>query len=367
MATSSITSPVEVSGLRVSGVAGDPTQGPLKTLYGNKFSKNIFQFPSDLGERNRGHVITFTVRKQQENNERNQIEASALQTLGKSVTESGSVIFNAAVNAFREQKITREELNQKLQELEAQGQIAKGAVQTLAGLFSVRPVTVEGDTVALYVPDAVNVQYAASYENVSLTSALGKPLFLTQGVSSLIDAYRSGSGFTGTSVNLVNDPFLRTFFLSGIDRKIGTNLTPFGLSSLGYAQNPQLQVLFSNVGFRQFQFYFVLAPKNQAEAAAIQNIVKTLKYAAAPEFQEGVLTNSMFMKVPDTFQIKFLFNGEENLNVNRIGECVLESIDVDYSPNGWSTFNDGSAVQAVLTLQFKEIFIIDKNRINEGY
>lgn len=335
MAESSITTPVVVSGIRVPGISGNQTEGPLSKLYANKFENNIYRFPSDLGAPNRGHVITFTVKKQRESNvDRDNISPATSLTPGSNTTfQQRATAVNQLFNNFAR----------------------------------IRPPRTNGDTVALYVPDTVNVQYAARYEDVSLTNALGKPLFLTEGIASVADAWSQGKGVSGVVSNLVNDPYARTFALGFIDRLAGTNLAQFGLSSLGLAFNPQLQVLFSNIGFRQFQFYFLLAPKNNAESAAIQNIIKTFKYASAPEFKEGVVTDSIFLKVPDTFEIKFLFNGEENLNVNRIGECVLESIDVDYSPNGWSSFNDGSAVQTLLTLQFKEIFIIDKNRVNEGY
>lgn len=339
MAESSITTPVVVSGIRVPGISGNETQGPLSKLYANKFENNIYRFPSDLGAPNRGHVISFTVKKVQDSNANRNETETAIRRVGQEFQANGK-----------------------------SGVVTSGAGQELVNsLARIRPPRTNGDTVALYVPDTVNVQYAARYEDVSLTNALGKPLFLAQGASSIFNSVKDGQGTSGVLSNLANDPFARTLALRAADEVLGTNITQFGLSSLGLAFNPQLQVLFSNIGFRQFQFYFLLAPKNNAESAAIQNIIKTFKYAAAPEFKEGVVTDSIFLKVPDTFEIKFLFNGEENLNVNRIGECVLESIDVDYSPNGWSSFNDGSAVQTLLTLQFKEIFIIDKNRVNEGY
>lgn len=66
MAESSITAPVIVSGLRVPGssVTDQVANGPLNELYKNRFTNNIFQFPSDLSSDNRGHVITFTVQEQ---------------------------------------------------------------------------------------------------------------------------------------------------------------------------------------------------------------------------------------------------------------------------------------------------------------
>ena len=326
MAESSITARVIVSGLRVPGssVTDQVANGPLNELYKNRFTNKIFQFPSDLSSDNRGHVITFTVQEQLPSSDQG--------------VQSRS--------------------------------IGNRDTSTIVGdFFRINPKRKEGDTVALYVPDTVNVQYAAQYSDISLTSALGKPLFLAQGASSVADKVSSQKSIADNLASVANDPFARAFAAGAAQGLIGTGgLQELALAGIGYAFNPQLQVLFSNIGFRQFQFDFILAPKNQSESAAIQNIIRVFKKAAAPKFQEGFITkNSMFLKVPDTFNIKFLYRGEENLNVNRIGECVLEAMDVDYSPVGWSTFDDGSAVQTRLTMQFKETFIIDKNRIEEGY
>lgn len=340
MAESSITAPVIVSGLRVPGssITDQTANGPLNELYKNRFTNNIFQFPSDLSSDNRGHVITFTVQEQLPSSDQG-VSSQNINNLSSGISSANvTATTSAAVDIFRD-------------------------------LSRINPKRKEGDTVALYVPDTVNVQYAAQYSDISLTSALGKPLFLAQGVSSIYDKVSSQKTITDNIASVANDPFARAAVASGVEGILGTGgLQQLALAGVGYAFNPQLQVLFSNIGFRQFQFDFILAPKNQREAAAIQNIIRVFKKAAAPKFEEGfITTNSMFLKVPDTFKIKFLYKGEENLNVNRIGECVLEAMDVDYSPVGWSTFNDGSAVQTRLTMQFKETFIIDKNRIEEGY
>ena len=49
-----------------------------------------------------------------------------------------------------------------------------------------------------------------------------------------------------------------------------------------------------------------------------------------------------------------------NPNIPTIGRCILESIDVNYAPNGWSTYQDGYPVQTRLTLQFKETEMVTK-------
>ncbi len=362
MAESSITTPVIVSGLRVPTTGSTPI-GPLRNLYQNKYVNNIFQFPSDLGASNRGHVITFTVQEQVESAPRGiqsdiSIRTVAVQTARSAFSEAQRIVNLTPTQAAAEAAMrAKEGLDQ-----------AEKLFEEFISTLRTGPKRKDGDTVALYVPDTVNVQYSAQYSNDSLTAALGKPLFLAQAGSNIVDSLKTNQGAAERIKNVINDPFFRKLAAGAIDNTLGTNLTPFALSSVGYADNPQLQVLFSNVSFRTFQFSFILSPKNQAEASAIQNIIKIFKKASAPKFEPGFVTEqSIFLRVPDTFKIKFLFNGEENLNVNRIGECVLESIDVDYSPNGWSSFNDGSAIQTALTMQFREIFIIDKNRIEEGY
>ena len=37
---------------------------------------------------------------------------------------------------------------------------------------------------------------------------------------------------------------------------------------------------------------------------------------------------------------------------------------VDYAPNGWSSFQDGHAVETRLTLQFKETDIVTKDKVS---
>lgn len=359
-----MTAPVFVTGLSVAG-SGDQTQfatGPLNKLYKDKFKNNIYQFPADLGQDNRGHVIMFTVQKalpasQQglTNSEVTQVITSAREVTSGTVEATVQLVQGNVAGA-----------------VEAVTTPTGKATEPIRNFLSALTSGLrreDGDSIALYVPDTVNVQYAAQYSDVSLTGALGKPLFLAQGAASVFDKLKTDQSTSQKISSLSNDPFVRATVTGIVQNAIGTSgLQELAVGAVGYAFNPQLQVLFTNVGFRTFQFDFILTPKNDKEAAEIQNIIRTFKKAAAPEFEQGFITNqSLFMKVPDAFKIKFLYNGQENLNVNRIGDCVLESIDIDYSPNGWSTFKDGSAVQTRLTMQFKEIFIIDKNRINEGY
>jgi hypothetical protein len=75
----------------------------------------------------------------------------------------------------------------------------------------------------------------------------------------------------------------------------------------------------------------------------------------------------MFFVPPASFGIKFLFNGSENTHLNKIKNCVITNIDVDYAPQGWSAHDDGVPVQTTLSLSFKELELIDSAQIQNGY
>lgn len=172
-----------------------------------------------------------------------------------------------------------------------------------------------------------------------------------------------------------NDPKVRATLAAAIGKfggnALGLDTATVGdllLRGQGLALNPQLQVLFTGVGFRTFQFDFTFTPYSREESETVKKIIKAFKMAAAPRIQEAaIFGQGLFYEVPDRFKINFMYDGKENTNVNKIAECVLENVNVDYAPNGWVAFEGGAPVQTKLTLQFKEIEIIDKTRIDEDY
>jgi hypothetical protein len=71
---------------------------------------------------------------------------------------------------------------------------------------------------------------------------------------------------------------------------------------------------------------------------------------------------------PSEFDIEFQFNGQKNPNIPKIATCVLENIDINYTSSGtWTTFDDGLPVEIYLQLNFKEVEMITKDLIVQGY
>jgi hypothetical protein len=366
-----ISIPTSVAGISVPGAIN----GPLSLLYGNKYLKTNLAFPRDLGSNPaRNHVILFDIQVPSPDNKPlapnnllkdlgSGIAAGAVATLA----QGGLAVANLAGNTTG---ASAAQATIDAQQPAIQAGI-KATAELAGNITGVNLKKISSTSIALYIPDTVNVSYEASYnDQFSLTGALGTPYLLAQGAVSVFDAMKAKGSTAESVINQSgNDAAIRKALGEGANKLLGTQgLGDLALGAGGYAMNPQLQVLFQGIGFRHFQFDFVLTPSTKEESITINKIIAEFKKAAAPEFMtNGILTQSVYLKIPNSFKIKFLYNGAENLNVHKIEECVLSGINVDYAPNGWSTFNNGAPVQTRLTLQFIETVIIDKKKIGEGY
>lgn len=137
-----------------------------------------------------------------------------------------------------------------------------------------------------------------------------------------------------------------------------------GSQLLGFPVNPRVEVLFSTRPQRQWVFEVFMLPRSETEAATVKQIIQTIRYYAAPE----ITTSGFFFIPPAEFDITFFFNGEENQNLPRINTCVLERIDVDYAPEAtYSTFRDGQPIAVRMSLAFREVEILHKQRVGQGF
>jgi hypothetical protein len=66
-----------------------------------------------------------------------------------------------------------------------------------------------------------------------------------------------------------------------------------------------------------------------------------------------------------------MFVGRENSYLNKISTCVLESMNVTYGGDRYKTFDGNSngapPVETTITLNFKEMELITKERAQEGF
>ena len=227
------------------------------------------------------------------------------------------------------------------------------------------------DSIALYLPPGVRDTTTAEYENMS-TGLVGQ--FAAKGFDFFQDFVNkdydaAAAEGTGAAVDFLKEVAKRSG-AAFVDALAGSDSSLALLNrGLGRADNPFMEVLFTTMGVREFTYNFNFAPRNSDETTEIQQIIQLFRFHMAPEMQSA---NSRYLTLPSEFDIHYMFKGPngqglENDYFNRIATCVLVSVDVNYTPNGVRSFEDGSPTQIQMGLSFRETEILTKEKINQGY
>lgn len=323
-----ISIPSSIGGVTIpGGLIG----GPLGSLFGNPFSSDVLQYPRDLQSATRGHAVHFTIK------EVNPVGYDDFKNVLVDIKDKASNLGDSIVSIATGQKSITDVF----------GGVNIGNFIESSGIsFQPRRDKIAGH-IFMYMPETMNFQYNVTYNTTDLVSVAGKAieklLPKPKGVAKTPDAV--------TSI---------------VDAGVSSGLVGLIGQKAGYAVNPQLQLLFNGIGFREYQMAFTFTPYSQQESAMVDRIIKMFRTHAAPKIVTGAA--GMFFIPPSAFQIDFLMNGKTNPHLNKLTDCVITNVDVNYAPNGWSTHTDGTPIQTTLTLQFKEINLIDRTKIEkEGY
>ena len=194
------------------------------------------------------------------------------------------------------------------------------------------------------------------YEEISLTSFGAQALKL--GVTA------AGKGLAALMTGRIAGA-LQSGLPRVVNSALGTARQIAGVA--GYPINPKIEVIFSHTPQRAFRMELLMAPKNAQESQTVKNIIDTLRFHAAPEISSlgGVIPTFI---APAEFDITFYHRGKENTKVPRINTCALEQVEVDYAPSGiYSTFTNGHPVTVRLSLAFRELEILHKERVTQGF
>lgn len=131
------------------------------------------------------------------------------------------------------------------------------------------------------------------------------------------------------------------------------------------AINPKQEVLFSGVGYRTFTHSYQFAARSATEVSIIDNIIKTFRFAASPDYVDSA---SFVYVYPSDFDIQYYHGDAQNKYIPKHTSCVLTGITTNFSPNSsYATFDGGAPIMITLTLNFKELATVSKVEIKEGY
>lgn len=249
-------------------------------------------------------------------------------------------------------------------------------------------------SISLYMPDTLNMTYNNHYADAALPF-------------SFKIAEKAGEFAQNLSINDgdIGKAIMATASSDATSLQVATQIPWFGagadttgllLKAAGYASNPQVQMLYHGNSFREFQFEFILTAKSKEESDQISAICNAFVYASSPSVNRS---SGMFFIPPSIFKIQLLMAEKTNLSglsamlqkagnslvpglnlgtkigsamggskaaennrLFKVGDCVLQNVNVDYAPNGWSAHSDGAPLQTRLTLNFSEIHIVHRDR-----
>ena len=364
-------------------------------LVGSQYNSNLYRYPEDLGEANKGHYMVFHINVQKKTSFSSPLSFDQPDILNSPNRVTSSLSNISDVTGFlREQtdnvsleameglpltESTRSAID-SVRESFGQGLDFVGNLAKEVALEGARTIKRTTDTIALYMPDTLNFGYDQGYDAASLSSpffdvlAAGKDVL--QAGSSIIDLARGGN------VNVQNimkaipgnlTPFAVDYLSRFASTNIfGQNFGRFAVASLGVARNPLLEVIYTSPSLRKFQFDFLFYPRSESEALQTQSILDAFTFHQAPEILPG--SGGLFLVPPSEFDIKFYYNGKENPNIPKISTCVLTGINIDYAPSGFAAYEvpgettpslgkTGMPVGIRMQLNFTETQIVTKNSL----
>jgi hypothetical protein len=302
------------------------------TLKQSDYDFSYRAFPNNLGNSDLGHYMVININ----------VPVNTAGTSQRTSINSVDRISSLLPNEYSKVDILR--FNPNIESL--------GAAQR--GIFSVPRYTRRiKESIALFMPSPMVYTSMNEYENIAMTPLIGG---VVGGIVSDVAGLALGGlgGAVGGSL------------LGGTINGV-TNVLKSGPQLAGHPINPRVEILFANTKLRQFGFEILLGPRNEKESETIQDIIQTLRYYAAPEINSATL--GLTWIPPAEFDITFFNKGVENTKIPRFNTCVLDRIDVDYSPHAgmFSTFTNGHPVGVRLTLGFTEVEVVHKLRVLQGF
>ena len=241
---------------------------------------------------------------------------------------------------------------------------AIAGVATAAAIDSVGKIKAEykriQHAIALYMPMDMTISYGVNWmdENMAGASAI---FGLGENVIKAI----TDSGDKGRIDELTQAFGTSKSFVAGA---VLEN-TPLGQAvskTSGIASNPKKEQIFKSVSHREFSFTYQFFSRSFEESKAVKEIIKLFKLHMHPEYKQN--TGNFLYVYPSEFDIFYYNNGVENMNVHRHTSCVLTNMSVRYTPLGqYVAFDDGMPTQVDITLQFRELALLDKSLINDGF
>jgi len=229
--------------------------------------------------------------------------------------------------------------------------------------------------IKLHMPNFMSTRYSVNYEDKDMLAAglagaaieggVGLAKAFSQGGLDNVDDVKTGFGNVGNSISNSSNEISSAISAATLQASQKAGIGGDVISKLGrIAPNPRREQIFRSVDFRTFQFQYDFYPRSPEEAKNVENIIYQFKYHMHPEYKDS---NGFLYIYPSEFDIYYYHGSAENRHVNRHTSCVLTEMTVNYAPQGqFTAFKDGMPTQINISMTFKELAPLTKERIEDG-
>ena len=324
----------------------------------SKFENTSVVYPEDLGSDDQGHYIMFEINEQKNANVK-------FGTGGKKVATPPANSYPGEEGRIKEQYgggyTSGDFVNSKTQS----SLDSRASTVSVKGPGTRRLIA----NIALYMPAQVQVGTGAQYGEKELGAFTAQAVEAVKGISEgNIEKIKNSIVNTGESATMLAE--------SAVTKTLDIIPGLGGIGSAmdikrGFVRNNRLEMLFEGIGRREFTFSFKMMPKSEAEAKAVRTICEMFRFYMSPSFI-GDIGTSRTMAFPATFDIKYMYAfGQENRFLNKISTSVCTQANITYGGERVQFFrpvDDGAPpVETQLDLTFKELELITRERIGEGF
>ena len=337
---------------------------------------------SDPNMGNHGHYIQFFINEQNAAKIKFNEKSSAIDNTKTALKQFSMPYSNKAIGAALREEYTKRVQNYYNENFDAVNKamgtnITTGQTQAQRDFaldpkepFIVKraPTTRSSTCINMFMPAQVQTTYSANYTDTTIGA-------FSEDALQAFDQLMAGSfDDFGKTVAGASEPVKETIMLM-MTTLVGT-LGPLfgGIEEVrqmreGRIIADKMELAFKGVPKRNFSYTFKMMPRSEPEMEQVRSIVTAFKQNMLPE---TVAANSRRLVVPNTFHIQYMYVNDVNNYLHKIGECVLETMNVSYGGDRYKTFTavpgEGAPpVETTLTLNFKEFHFLTRKDIKDGY
>jgi len=335
---------------------------PTSHLRQNPYEYGTVYYPSDVSNLGTGHYMIFDIVMNYNSSFKNtNFNNSAI--IPVRTSKKNADFFEGGLKATGKRLISGPEARNttgRSTAIKELGINSDRLTQAVSGVTMANPThTHVTDSIILYTPPQVKTSYNTNYENADTGIRGGFRAGNTGGFASFLGLDALGGAGSVLIEQAVNQA---SALVSGFGDTIA-----FASKTTGTAINPNTELVFKSVPFRDFNFNFEFAPRNLKEVDSINKIINLFKFHMQPE-----LGKTNFFVTPSEFQITYMYLENRNTYIPRISRCVLKTLELDQSPEGvFTTFaadeRGAMPVYSKMSLTFTETEIMTKEKVAQGF